>query len=267
MFAFSGRLVLPQYFFLGPLEIHYYGITMAAAVAAAFYLAISRAEKYGIGKNQAEDLLLWLVIGGFLGARLYHVFSDLPYYWQHPIQIFQVWKGGLSIYGALIGGIAVLLVLRKIFNLKFKISNLLDWLAPSLLLGQIIGRLGNFFNYEAFGYPTNLPWKMFVPAAFRPENYGNFSYFHPWFLYEITGNILILAYLLKFQKKTRPGGLFFSYLLLYNMLRFFLEFLRIDSTFLGPLRLNVLSSLLLCVIAALGLLYGRRQANVNAKIP
>jgi phosphatidylglycerol:prolipoprotein diacylglycerol transferase len=155
------------------------------------------------------------------------------------------------------------------------------------LLGQIIGRFGNFFNYEAFGYPTNLPWKMFVPESFRPEEFLQNSFFHPWFLYEILANLFILFLILRFdklgrsdflaaeldpptaglkqsslQKSTRPtfqkfregilktlfNNLFFTYLLLYNAVRACLEFLRIDSTFIGSFRLNFLVSVSLVLV-------------------
>ncbi len=268
--VFSGRLILPQSFRVGALDVHYYGLIMAAAVAGAFGLALARSRRYGIGLQQAEDLLFWLIVGGFIGARIYHVFSSAEYYWRHPLDSLKVWNGGLSIYGAVIGGVITLWLYKRISHFRSpaggSILNYLDWLAPSVILGQIIGRFGNFFNYEAFGYPTNLPWKMFVPLRFRPFGFGQYRYFHPFFLYEALGNAVILFVLLKFlePKFRRQGGsgrLFFSYLLLYNTLRFFLEFLRIDSTFLGAsgLRLNVLSSLALVIAAALALRFIDKQ--------
>jgi phosphatidylglycerol:prolipoprotein diacylglycerol transferase len=259
--VFSGSLILPQSFPLGPLSIHYYGLIMALAAASGFYLAIKRAPRFGVNPKQAEDILFWTIVGGFIGARIYHVFSSIGYYWAHPINSLKVWNGGLSIYGAVLGGILVIAILKRIFNLKSSLSaeasakveilNLLDWLAPSILLGQIIGRFGNLFNYEAFGYPTNLPWKMYVPEQFRPPAFIAFNYFHPFFLYEALGNIIILFLLLKVLKFKRPGEVVFSYLLLYNSLRFCLEFLRIDSTFLGIVRLNALTSFILICFSAI----------------
>ncbi len=259
--VFSGNFILPQVFFIGPLTIHYYGLTMALAVGSGFYLALKRADSFGVNKSSAEDLLFWVIIGGFIGARFYHVLSSFEYYLQHPIDIFKVWNGGLSIYGALLGGLFVIWFFAdKILHHKSRILNLLDWLTPSLLLGQIIGRFGNLFNYEAYGYPTNMPWKMFVPEQFRPEIFANVSYFHPFFLYEVFGNIVILFLLLylsgywpgKTGIFTKNGALFFSYVLLYNSLRFCLEFLRIDSVFIGVFRLNAISSLVLVLLTAGG---------------
>jgi len=262
--VFSGRIILSQTFQLGPLSTHYYGITMALAVGSGFYLAIKRAAKYGVSIERAENLLFYLIIFGFIGARLYHVASSFQYYVQHPLDIIKVWQGGLSIYGALFGGFLCFLILQKIFNLQSSIFNLLDWLAPSVILGQIIGRFGNFFNYEAFGYPTNLPWKMFVPAAFRPEQYLNFQYFHPAFLYEAIGNTIILFFLLKYGEKGKAGSLFFSYLLLYNILRFFIELIRTDSVFIGIYRQNAAVSLALVIVSVFAL-YSLRSSK-NAKI-
>jgi phosphatidylglycerol---prolipoprotein diacylglyceryl transferase len=261
--VFKGHIILPQTFHLGFLTVHYYGLTMAVAVAAGFYLAMVRARKYGLNLTESENLLFWLAIGGFIGARLYHVASSYFYYATHPLDVLKIWNGGLSIYGAIIGGLIALIICKKLYKLQTTNYNLLDWLAPSLVLGQIIGRFGNLFNYEAFGYPTNLPWKMFVPSQFRPQIFQAYNFFHPFFLYEILGNLVILFLLLKSIRPKNPGSLFFSYLLLYNLLRFALEFLRIDSTFIGQFRLNAIASLLLVLVAAIGLILIRK----NAKVP
>lgn len=258
---FSGNIILPQYFNLGPVTIHYYGIIMAAAVAAGFYFALNRAPKYGVNLKTAEDLIFWIIIGGFIGARLYHVLSAWNFYSSHPADILKVWNGGLAIYGAVFGGLLTLWVHKRLSTFHGSFLTLLDWLTPSLILGQIIGRFGNLFNYEAFGYPTSLPWKMFVPAQFRPWEYLNFNFFHPFFLYEVLGNIVILFFLLKIAKFKAPGRVFISYLLLYNTLRFALEFLRIDSTFVHGFRLNALMSLSLVLLAVVTLFYLNRHAQ------
>jgi phosphatidylglycerol:prolipoprotein diacylglycerol transferase len=311
--VFSGRIILPQSFNLGPLTIHYYGVIMALAVASGFYLASKRAPKYGIGARQAENLLFWLIIGGFIGARLYHVASSYAYYAQHPLDMVKVWNGGLSVYGALFGGCLVLLIWKKIANRKSTPPHpplvrggeggVLDWLTPSIILGQIIGRFGNLFNYEAFGYPTKLPWKMFVPAAFRPPEFMNSQFFHPWFLYEALGNAIIFIVILKWfnppsghpknsfgifgESPTSPplagvpqnsksfgvdvkggnrgvGSLFFTYVLLYNGLRFCLEFIRSDSVLVSGFRQNAAMSLALVLVSLLTLyLFYRRDQNAK----
>ncbi|MBX9837042.1 MAG: prolipoprotein diacylglyceryl transferase, partial [Silvanigrellaceae bacterium] len=215
----------------------------------------------------------WLIIGGFIGARAYHVLSSINYYIGSPVDIFKVWNGGLSIYGALIGGFVALWVYRKFLNLNFSFLSILDWVTHSIILGQNIGRFGNLFNYEAFGYPTGLPWKMFVPEHFRPNQYQNINFYHPFFLYEALGNLLILIFLVLWEKKNQKqdpsssgvalsGRLFFFYVLLYNTLRFSLEFLRIDSTFINGIRLNVISSLVLVVVSAAFIFYNAKYRKV-----
>lgn len=267
---FSGAIILPQYFHLGPLTIHYYGIIMALAVLAAFYLAIKRSSAYGITSKQAEDILFWTIIGGFIGARLYHVLSSFGYYTRYPIDIFKVYNGGLSIYGAVLGGILTLVIWQRL-NGKRLMSrvtlDIMDWLVPSVVLGQIIGRFGNLFNYEAFGYPTNLFWKMFVPLNFRPVQFQNVNFFHPWFLYEVLGNLIILFLLLKVipskYKKVPQGFIAFLYILLYNSLRFCLEFLRVDSTFFWGFRLNAIVSLILVILGVLGLIFVDKNYDIK----
>ncbi len=259
--VFLGNLILPQSFAIGSLTIHYYGLILALAVTSAFYLGLGRAVKYQIDKEQAEDLMFWVIIGGLVGARIYHVLSSFNYYWLHPVDILKVWNGGLSIYGAVLGGIISLMILKKLLPIRYSIFAILDWLAPSVVLGQIIGRFGNLFNYEAFGYPTNLPWKMFVPQSFRPEQFVNNNFFHPFFLYEALGNILIVCFLLNLGKSRRPGKVVFLYLLLYNALRCGLEFLRIDSTFIFSLRLNAIVSLALIILSAASLIFYSRHGE------
>lgn len=262
--VFSGNLVLPQTFSLGPITIHYYGIIMALAVAGGWRLARKRAIKYNIDAKNVDDIIFWLIIGGFIGARLYHVLSSFDYYRTHIIDIFKVWQGGLSIYGAILGGIIALLIFRKLITNHLSLITILNWLTPSLIIGQIIGRFGNLFNYEAFGYTTNLPWKMFVPVGFRPEGYQNFNFFHPWFLYEQAGLLIIFLIIGKIGKSdiSEKQDLFIWYLLLYNTLRFGLEFLRIDSTIIFDFRLNSLTSLALIIISMTLLIKPRKLESV-----
>ncbi len=262
MLVFSGQIILSQSFRAGFLEIHYYGIVMALAVLAGFLYASKTAAKFGFTREQAENLSLWLIPIAFVFARGYHVASSWEYYLQHPADAFKVWQGGLSIYGAVVGGVFALVLARKFFKLKTSILNLLDWLAPAVLLGQVVGRFGNFFNYEAFGYPTSLPWKMFVPAAFRPAGFEAQAFYHPWFLYESLGNFLIFLALTRGFKSQKPGSLFFGYILLYNTLRFCLEFIRIDSVFIGSFRQNAVVSLGLVLIGAVGLAVSNKKQNV-----
>jgi phosphatidylglycerol---prolipoprotein diacylglyceryl transferase len=266
--VFRGDIILPQVFHVGPLALRYYGLCMALAVAGGYLLALQRAKRYGFSAKDLDRLVLVLVVCGFAGARLYHVASDFHFYVHNPALIPAVWQGGLSIFGALIGGVVGLAVARRWWFHSISLLVLLDWLVPSLLLGQIIGRFGNFFNYEIFGYPTNLPWKMFVPFQFRPEAFLTVNYFHPLFLYEALFNAVILFLVLRFwpAPQRRAGTLFFMYLLLYNAGRFFLEMYRTDSTYIfgNALRLNSISTAVLMGVALVGLYYTNHHYAQNA---
>lgn len=249
---FAGDIVMKQNFHIGPLSLQYYGLLIAIAGTAGYFLAQSRRKLIRISTNKADTIILILVVLGFVGARLYHVVSELPYYLSEPTQIFAVWNGGLSIYGAMVGGFVAILVCYKYFLKapeKFSVWQVLDWLVPSLALGQIIGRFGNFVNYEIYGTPTSLPWKMFVPEQFRSSPYELNSFFHPLFLYESAASVVILVLLLKL--KVKPGTLFLTWLFLYNIVRFLLEQIRVGSVMYGGVRVNALVSLALCAIAVL----------------
>lgn len=244
--VFSGKVILPQTFSIGSFQIHYYGTVLALAVIAGYWLATKRKKLFGI--EDADSIIFWTLIGGFVGARAYHVISELPFYLQHPNLILVVWKGGLGIYGAGIGGaLALYLYLRVRMKNNSNFLHLLDWLTPSIVIGQVIGRFGNFFNYEIYGGPTNLLWKMFVPATFRHSPYLSADYFHPIFLYESMGSFVILLILLRL--KLPAGRLFLLWVLMYNAMRFLLEFLRVDSVIYGQIRVNAYVSLTLVLIA------------------
>lgn len=246
--VFSGEAILPQSFHIGPLSVRYYGIILALAVLAARFIALKRAPRYGLTAEQADQIIFICLVAGVLGARLYHVASEFSYYLAHPQYIFAIWRGGLGIPGALFGGVAALaIIVWRQGWAREKFVNYLNWLTFSFLAGQIIGRFGNLFNYEAFGKPTNLPWKMFVPEAFRPAEWAASMFYHPWFLYESMANLVIFFVLLRWKRDS--ARLFLWYLLLYNIVRLSLEFLRIDSTFIGPLRLNAVMSAILALAA------------------
>lgn len=245
---FSGRIILPQSFVFAGLKIHLYGAIISLAVLSGYWLAMKRRNRYGVKKDDAESLIIIALVVGFVGARLYHVVSEFTFYLQHPIQIFEIWKGGLSIYGAALGGILAVYFFVKFYK-KYSFLQILDWLTPSVVLGQIIGRFGNFANYELYGTPTKLFWKMFIPVQFRVPPYELNQFFHPLFLYEIAGSLVILVLLLRLRLKT--GYLFLLWLFLYNILRFFLEQLRVESVIYGNIRVNALVSLVL----VLGALY------------
>lgn len=225
-------------FSLGPLSLRWYGLFMTLSILSALLLSFHIGKKYlNIDRETIFDLAFWLIISGLIGARIYDVFLQLPYYLEHPVQIIQIWKGGLAIHGAIIAGLITIYFFSKKHRIPFfKLSALI---APGLALGQAIGRFGNYFNQELFGLPTNLSWGIPIAPAFRPSNYINENYFHPTFLYESLGSLLIFAALMLiyryFYKSDKINFYFYTwltalYMILYSVLRFSLEFIRIDAT-------------------------------------
>ena len=213
---------------LGFLNIYWYSCLIVLGLLLGLILVFKLSPRFKIKKELLENLFFYLVISGFLGARLYHVLSELPYYLNHPWQVFAIWQGGLGIYGAIVVGCLVLFW----FGRKNKINflSLTDLLAPSLILGQAIGRWGNYFNQEIFGKPTDLPWGIPIQIGSRPLEFLSNQYFHPTFLYESIWNFLIFLILIFVLIKIspKPGRIFSLYLIFYSLGRFFFEFLRID---------------------------------------
>jgi len=215
---------------MGPITIHLYGLTFALAVFGGFFLAQRRAKIYKIKKEEIENLFLVALPTGILFARLYHVLDYFPYYKQNPSEILAVWRGGLGILGGIFGGVLGVWLYTKVKKLNF--LKICDLLVPSLALGQAIGRWGNFFNQEAFGPPTNLPWKIFISSENRPAIWSEFAYFHPLFLYESILNFLNFLILISVGEKLKqysPGKITALYFLNYGIIRFFTEFLRWDT--------------------------------------
>lgn len=253
----------PILFKLGPLTLRWYGLLIATAVALGLFLSQALAKRQGVNPNLIADLAIWLVIGAIPMARLYYVLFQWDYYSQNPAQILAIWQGGIAIHGAILGGAIALILFAR--HHRLSLWQLADLVAPSLILGQAIGRWGNFFNSEAFGGPTNLPWKLFIPVEQRPEALKAFSYFHPTFLYESLWNLMVfgLLIILFFRlSKARRGTLILVYAITYSLGRLWIEGLRTDSLMLGPLRIAQLVSLGLILLGSLGLwwLYGRKQS-------
>ena len=204
--------------------------------------------------------MVWIVLAALPCARLYYVLFEWQQYAQRPGDIIAIWKGGIAIHGAIIGGTIAALIFARLNRVAF--WQLADLIVPSLALGQAIGRWGNFFNSEAFGSPTDLPWKLFIPLRNRPPQYINYDYFHPTFLYESIWNIgvfVLLIYLffwgLKHANRLKVGTLALTYLIAYSSGRIWIEGLRTDSLMLGPLRIAQLISLGAIVLGVLGLVW------------
>ena len=253
-------------FTIGPVTIRWYGILMATAMALGLWLASreARAEKLPV-----DDLLRvaqWAIVAGLIGARAWEVVFNWDYYGRYPSKIIAVWEGGLAIHGGLILGIIVGVVLARRWHVPVLAG--LDVAAPSVAIGQAIGRWGNFFNEEAFGAPTDLPWGLYISPEHRPLTYKAVERFHPTFLYESLWDLAmfaVLAWWLRPRWHDRPGGLFFWYIGLYSVGRLGIEALRLDSYWLGPFRVAQLASVVGILFAVGGLVWVSRRPRTQTR--
>lgn len=216
---------------VGIISLRYYSIFILLGVVAGYILALFLSKKHNIVASIVDRLLLGLIVFGLLGARLFYVIFNWSIYESNLFQIvLGLSQGGLAIMGAIIGGLIYLSIYTKKFNLD--IFEFLDFITPSLLLGQVIGRWGNFFNYEAYGPTTSVQWKMYVPLQSNITSNLNDRYFHPTFLYESGANLILLILILwNYSKLTtkNSGKVASIYLIGYGVIRFLLEFLRLDA--------------------------------------
>ncbi len=268
---------IPPTFQIGPLAIHWYGVTMATAIFVGTWIANRYVARKGHDSNHVWNMLLWVLIPAVLGARLYYVFIQSPrgpdgleHYLAYPLDILAIWKGGIHIYGAFIfGGIAALLYMRA---LKLPPLIYLDAIGLALLLAQAIGRLGNFINQELYGPPTTLPWGLRIDSAHRVPPYNNLALypesvrFHPLFLYEMLWNLVGFALIFwisrRFEKQLREGDVFLMYIIWYPLGRFFIEFLRTDSWFFPGTPFNVVHLLsAVAILAAAVILFLRHRTG------
>ncbi len=266
---------------LGPLPIRFYGIIIVLGIIVGGFVAAREARYRGENPDRIWDALIWIAIAGIIGARLYHVLSTpagcaenvpmcgWPWYSQHPLDALLIWNGGLGIFGALLaGGLVVLIYVRRH---RLPLARYLDIAAPALLVGQAIGRWGNFVNQELYGPPTNLPWGILIDAAHR---YGAFTdlarypvettRFQPDFLYEsllnVIGFIVLMIVARRFQSRLKDGDVFLLYLIWYPANRILVESLRPDAWTVtsGLATAQLVSAALL--IAAVGVLVWRHRA-------
>jgi prolipoprotein diacylglyceryl transferase len=231
---------------LGPINLRAYGVLIAVGVLAGVWLARRRWAARGGDPEDITTIALWAVPAGLIGARLYHVITDWrSYFPDRPADAIAIWQGGLGIPGGILAGVLVGLVVAR--RLGIRVAPAMDAVAPALPLAQAIGRLGNWFNQELFGRPTELPWGLEIDPARRPDGYETFSTFHPTFLYEGLWNLALMALLIAVDRRRllRPGNVFALYVGGYFLGRLWIEALRIDtaSIVLG-LRVNLWVSLL-----------------------
>jgi phosphatidylglycerol:prolipoprotein diacylglycerol transferase len=257
----------PIAFSLGPIDVHWYGVIIGAAIALGLYIAIKEATKRGLHNELFTDLMLWAIPIAILSARLYYVLFEWEYYSQNPSQIIAIWNGGLAIHGALIGSI----ITAYVFSKKKKVSFWLvaDIAAPSLILAQAIGRWGNFMNQEAHGGEVSRAFleNLQLPEFIINQMYINGTYYHPTFLYESVWNLLGFIVLILLRRvNLRRGEIFLSYLIWYSVGRFFIEGMRTDSLMLTEnIRMAQTISVVLIVVSLIILFYRRAKGHADKR--
>src|ERR1700750_1898079 len=241
-----GSIPSPSSGNLGP--FHLYGVILAVGVLVAVSVAEQRWRHRGYPRDGIYDISFWVVIWGVIGARLYHVITDYELFEHDPWRAFQIWRGGLGIWGAVIGGaIAVVVITHR---RKMPTLAVMDCMAPGIVLAQAIGRIGNYFNQELFGKPSTLPWALKISPDHRPSGYASHATFQPTFLYEIIWNLGLAGFLiwLGYRRRIKPPGLMALYVAGYAAFRLFEENLRIDySVHVLGMRLNFWIALLVCL--------------------
>ena len=247
----------PIAFEIGPIAVHWYGILIACAFLIGVWGSLREVRLEGVNEDHFLNLAIGTIICAVIGARAYYVIFDWDYYSQHPAEIIATWHGGLAIHGGVIGGI--LAVAFFSWKYRMRIWQLLDIIAPYLILGQAIGRWGNFFNQEAYGYPVDpnvVPWAMYIDGAWR----------HPTFLYESIWDLIgfFLLILAARSPKLKEGDVALLYFVYYSVGRFIIESFRTDSLMLGPLRVAQVMSIVLIVAAVVIRLVRGKKAPSRA---
>ncbi len=213
------------------INIYFYGVILALAIVIGTLVSEYVSTKFfELKKETIIDLAPYLIIFGIIGARLYYCLLNYDFYLRFPTEILAIRHGGISIHGAILGGLIGLIIFAK--RHKISVLKLADISAIGLVLAQSIGRWGNFFNSEAFGLPTNLPWKLYIAPQYRPIPFTENEYFHPTFLYESIldfGIFLLLFYIATTKLFKKDGNIALCYLIMYSFARIFVEHYRIDS--------------------------------------
>lgn len=255
--AFPGLSIGPfkiyESFKILGLNIHFYGVIIALGIVAAYVFCSKIAKSYSVDAETLLDVLLVGLPSAIIGARLYYVVFSWDSYKDDFLSVFKIWEGGIAIYGAIIGAILGVVIYCRIK--KVKITKILDTCSFGLLIGQMIGRFGNFVNAEAYGGKTTLPWRM--------ELCDLGISVHPTFLYESLWNLGVFLLLIFFFKKRQKfeGEMFLTYISAYGLGRLWIEGLRSDSLYLGPIRVSQLVALLCFLVAGSFVIYFRHKST------
>ncbi|MEW9109639.1 prolipoprotein diacylglyceryl transferase [Cytobacillus gottheilii] len=254
-------------FEIGPLTVNWYGLIIGIGIALALVIAMRESDRRGLDKEIFADLMLWAIPIAIISARIYYVIFQWDYYSQNPGDIIKIWNGGIAIHGALIGAVITAYIFTRIKKVSFwKIA---DIAAPSIILGQAIGRWGNFMNQEAHGEEVTRQFleNLYLPDFIVNQMYINGTYYHPTFLYESLWNFagFILLILLR-RVNLRRGELFLTYVIWYSIGRFFIEGMRTDSLMVTDfLRAAQLLSVALIVGAIALIIFRRVKGYANAR--
>ncbi|MCL3818507.1 prolipoprotein diacylglyceryl transferase [Aeromicrobium sp. zg-Y869] len=250
---------------LGPLPLRAYALGIIIGALVAIWIGERRYQARGGRAGLIGDVAIWAIPFGIIGARIYHVATDPELYFgegRNVTDVFLIWKGGLGIWGAVAGGALGAWIACRRYGVSF--SAVADAVAPGLLVAQAIGRIGNYFNQELFGKPTDLPWALEIDPENRPAGYLDSATFHPTFLYELLWNLAAAALIIAIDRKVKlTGGRAFAlYAMLYTSGRVWIESLRIDAAnHIGPFRLNVWTSIIVFVLALIYFIAARRRTS------
>jgi len=246
---------------IGGVSVRWYALFILAGIVVAIWCARELARRRGMDPEFILDIAPWVVVAGLIGARAYYVLLRFDYFLDHPGEIANIRLGGMTIHGAIIAGVATLAYLCR--RRGFRLLAWADVIVPGLALAQAIGRWGNWANQEAFGTPSDLPWAVEIAPGQRPNQFVESSTFHPTFLYESTGNLLIagaLAWLvvrMPHDRRLREGDALWPYLIAYGLIRFAIERIRTDSLYIGALPAAYWLSFGLVGVGIAGIVVGR----------
>ena len=255
---------------IGPLELHAYGLMLAIGVLVAATIADRRWRQAGHANSKAiAELAVPVVICGVIGARVYHLFTGYKWSEGGIAGAFEIWKGGLSIWGAVGGGLIAVVFLARRRHLDT--LALLDAMGPAVVVAQAIGRWGNWFNQELFGRPSKLPWALEIDPAHRPAGYELVKTFQPTFLYESIWCLIVFATIIWLERNRGlvKGQAFALYVAMYTFGRIFFEWLRVDpASKIFGIRFNLLLSAALCVGSSIWFIrLGRRKDSPDSLVP
>ena len=259
-------------FSVGPLTIHFYALCIITGIAAAIWIGRKRYANLGGNPDDVSEVAIWAVPFGIIGGRIYHVITSPAQYFGangNPVDALKIWEGGLGIWGAIsLGAVGAYLYFRT-HKTTLNFRQLLDSLAPGVVVAQAIGRIGNYFNQEVFGKPTELPWGLEIDPVNRPDGFESYATFHPTFLYELLWCLVVAVLLIKLpgflkQITSKQGDVFALYILGYTLGRVWIESLRIDeANLILGLRLNIWVSLIVLLTASAYLIAIKRRGNTK----